>query len=44
MTLGSESLAGFGRVTGILGVPERKTPTKDLGYTPRANRLDRKRL
>lgn len=34
---------GFGKVTGIL-VPERKIPAKDLGYTPRANRLDRKRL
>lgn len=35
---------GFGKVAGILGMPERKPPAKDLGYTPRANRLDRKRL
>lgn len=34
----------FGKVAGILGMPERKPPAKDLGYTPRANRLDRKRL
>lgn len=27
---------GFGKVTGILGMPERETSAKDLSYTPRA--------
>lgn len=36
---------GFGKVTGILGMPERKTlSAKDLCYTPRANWLDGKSL
>lgn len=34
----------FGKMTSSLGIQERNTYVKDLGYTPRADRLDGERL
>ena len=35
---------GLGKVTAILGMLERKTSAKNVGYPSKANMLDEKRL